>query len=144
MKPLTIRENCPQCDVSIGQTHTPGCDIEICPFCGAQMLQDKCSYEHFGINVTTMAAEHPDIYCNGLPDDMAEKYEEFVGPHLLKWDGVWPGVRECREYGFWSKWVDGTGWVECSENDPEAGEDLNKLAVLSHWDKEQKRYVVSQ
>lgn len=144
MKPLEIQAKCPKCGVGIGQIHKSDCGLERCPFCGIQMIQDKCIYEYFGINVATMQAEHYDIYCNGLPDDMMAKYDEFVRPHLIPWDGVWPGVRECREYGFWSKWVDGTGWVECDANDPEAREDLNKLAMLSKWDKDQKRYIVSQ
>lgn len=141
MKPLQIDEKCSCCGVSIGQTHQPGCSVERCPFCGRQMLQDNCCYEFFGIDVATMEEKHPNIYANGLPDELAEKWEDHLRPHLLPWDGVWPGVRECREYNLWSKWTD-HGWQTCSADDPDASEDLNTLAMRSHWDKDKKRYVI--
>lgn len=105
------------------------------------MISCNCAYEYFGIDVETMEEEHPDIYHNGLPDEMGEKYEEYIRPHLLSWDGTWPGVRECREYGFWSKLTD-EGWQKCSVDDPEASEDLNTLVMRCVWNKEQKRYVL--
>lgn len=143
MKPLTIREKCHDCGVGIGQNHEPGCDTEVCPECGGQMISCNCSYKYLDIDVATMEEEHPDIYHNGLPDDMAEKYEQYIQPHLIPWDGVWPGVKECREYGLWNKWVDEKGWVECNADDPDATEDLNKLAMLSQWNKEKKHYEVT-
>ncbi|SRR5260221_7485438 len=142
MKALQIRQRCPECRVRIGKNHKPGCDVERCPFCGGQMLQDECRYTYFDIDVETMEEKHPDIYANGLPDDMAEKYEEYLQPHLLPWDGAWPGVRDCREYGLWCKWTQ-DGWQKCGPDDPDASEDLNELATRCTWDKEQKRYVLS-
>lgn len=141
MKPLEIQQRCPECKTSIGEPHIPYCSIERCPFCGGQMLQDKCCYKHFGIDVITMKETHPWIYQNGLPEAMAEKWEEHLRPHLLVWDGVWPGVRECREYNLWCKWTD-SGWQKCSAEDPDASEDLNELAMCARWDKDKKRYVI--
>lgn len=141
MKALEVRLDCPGCGATTGETHRPGCDIERCPFCGRQMLQDTCCYEYFGITVSTMEEEHPDIYENGLPEEMEATYEQFLCPHLLKWDGVWPGVRECREYNLWSKWTD-HGWETCDADDPDAREDLNELARRSTWDTEAKRYMI--
>ena len=141
VKPLVLDDKCPDCGVKIGETHEPGCDVERCPFCGRQMLMDNCRYEFFGIDVATMEETHPDIYENGLPDDMDATYEAFLQPHLLKWDGTWPGVRECREYNLWSKWTD-DGWQKCDADDPDASEDLNELARRSIWDKDNKRYVI--
>ena len=143
MKPLILIDHCPDCGVSIGETHVPGCDVELCPFCGRQMLTDGCRYAYFGIERSTMQEKHPYIYANGLPDEMSETYEAYLEPHLLKWDGTWPGVRECREYNLWCKWT-ANGWQKCSADDPEATEDLNELVARSSWDKEQKRYVISE
>lgn len=42
MKALEIHQTCPDCGVSIGEHHTSGCDVELCPFCGRQMIQDEC------------------------------------------------------------------------------------------------------
>ncbi|SRR5260221_226410 len=141
MKALQIRTTCPDCGVKIGQPHEPGCDLEVCPFCGQQMLSDDCCYTYFGIDIETMEEKHPNIYQNGLPGEMDEKYEEYLQPHLLPWDGVWPGVRECREYNLWCK-MTADGWQKCSTDDPEAREDLNELSARSTWDKEKKRYVL--
>lgn len=142
MKTLVLQDQCPDCGVKRGQVHQPGCDVERCPFCGGQMIVCHCPYAYFGFNIDTLEEKHPDIFANGLPDELMEKYEEHLRPHLMAWDGVWPGVLECREYGFWCKWVEGKGWQKCSEDDPDASEDLNELAARSHWDKEKKRYML--
>jgi hypothetical protein len=141
MRPLEICPTCPGCRVATGETHKPGCDVERCPFCGRQMLQDKCCYRHFGIEPRDMERTHPDMHQHGLPDDMAAIWEDHLRPHLLPWDGTWPGVKECRDYNIWSKWT-AKGWQDCSADDPDANEDLNLLAELSQWDPEQKRYVI--
>jgi hypothetical protein len=143
LKPFVLDEKCPDCGVKIGETHQHNCDVERCPFCGAQMLQDECRYAYFGIEVATMEQEYPYIYSHGLPEAMDALYEAFLQPHLLKWDGAWPGVRECREYNLWSKMTD-HGWQLCSADDPDASEDLNELARRAVWDKDSKRYVIPE
>lgn len=62
--------------------------------------------------------------------------------NLLPWTGIWPGVEECREYGFWCKWSDNRGWVPCDADDPDASEDLNQLIMTCTWDQSQRRYVL--
>lgn len=94
---------------------------------------------YFDMNPATLEQEFPEIYNNGLTEEMAERWEKHLQPHLLTWDGAWPGTRECREYGLWSKGTS-SGWQKCSADDPEAGEDLNELARLAVWDKVRKRY----
>ncbi len=36
---------CDDCAVIKGQLHVPGCNIERCPACGAQVLACDCDYE---------------------------------------------------------------------------------------------------
>ncbi len=141
MKPLEIHEECPDCGVNRGELHAPGCDVERCPFCGKPMpADDECCYTYFGINVATLQQEHPEIFAHGLPAEMRFKYEAYREPHRMPWDGVWPGVRECREYGLWCRWTPAGGWQKCHADVPEAEEDLNELLRHAHWDPQQKRW----
>ena len=66
---------------------------------------------------------------------------EFTAPRV-PWSGEWPGVMECREFGWYSKMVPGKGWCPCSKDDPEAGEDLNRLFRAAVWSKEQGRFIL--
>lgn len=61
----------------------------------------------------------------------------------LKWDGYWPGIKECQEFCWYSKMVPGRGWVQCDKDDPEAREDLNRLYEDAEWDAEQGRFVLN-
>lgn len=63
-------------------------------------------------------------------------------PRIL-WDGNWPGVIECQEFGWYSKMVPGRGWVECEKNDRGASENLNKLVMETVWDKGKARFVLA-
>ena len=33
-----MEKSCPDCGVDVGELHDTGCDIEMCPNCGEQML----------------------------------------------------------------------------------------------------------
>lgn len=67
---------------------------------------------------------------------------EFTMPRL-PWTGEWPGKMECREFGWYAKLVHGKGWQRCSKDDPQASEDLNRLAGCAVWSKEQGRFILS-
>jgi len=41
---------CPDCGVSEGQIHIQGCETELCPFCGGQMISCDCVYEWQDLN----------------------------------------------------------------------------------------------
>lgn len=46
------------------------------------------------------------------------------------WKGIWPGVAECQERGWYAKFVPFVGWFECDENDPDGREDLNRWSTF--------------
>jgi hypothetical protein len=107
--------NCNDCGVAPGEKHWADCDVPRCTECGQQRLQCYMEDAHGG-----------DI-----------GYGEI-------WTGVWPGAFECQEYNMWAKWVDGSGWVSCNKDDPDAIPDLNTLAVKTKWNKElQKRVLIT-
>src|SRR5262249_18838244 len=59
----------------------------------------------------------------------------------LPWTGEWPGERECREFGWWTKPnLAGPGYMPCEPDDPEAGPDLNRLRRDAVWDGRQTRF----
>ena len=60
----------------------------------------------------------------------------------LPWTGEWPGVVECREFGWYSKMIPGRGWVPCEKHEPGSHENLNRLHVDAVWSKEQGRFIL--
>lgn len=61
-------EKCGDCGVFEGQYHVPGCDTEVCPFCGGQLISCGCSYKHF----------YPDTYDTQIGSNF-EPVKEFFG-----------------------------------------------------------------
>jgi hypothetical protein len=64
---------CHDCGVAPGSLHHPGCDTERCG-CGRQAISCGCD-------------------------------DAFYEAHRAenRWSGVWPGVAECHELGFWCR-----------------------------------------
>lgn len=108
-------DTCPKCGVAPDQLHAFGCDVERCPYCGGQLFSCLCPASD-----------------NGVPDD-----------DRMAWTGEWPGVAECREFGWYAKRVEGKGWVRCQAGEPDACEDLNRLydPQEARWDRKKKRFV---
>ena len=45
-EPMDSDENiCPACHVATGELHELGCPVEICPWCGGQLVHCSCRYE---------------------------------------------------------------------------------------------------
>lgn len=58
------------------------------------------------------------------------------------WTDTWPGVAECIEFGWYSAWTEGLGWVRCTADASGARPDLNRLhAGEADWDREAGRWV---
>jgi hypothetical protein len=62
----------------------------------------------------------------------------------MVWTGLWPGVAECREFGWYARLVPGRGWVSCRPEEADAREDLNRLHIEADWDRGAKRFVRRQ
>lgn len=112
-------KTCPDCGASPGEYHNFGCDVERCPECGGQAIN-----------------------CN-----LCESNEDVGDAYVvrMKWDGEWPGTKECEELNLWVLWdppngPNGTGWVKCTKDTPGAVHDLNTLACMQ-WDKKLRKHV---
>ena len=108
-------KKCPDCGVSPGKFHRPGCDVERCPLCGGQAIGCGCEHE-----VSGYAAE----------------VAKHGGP--LAWTGEWPGDAECRELGWFCDKYTG---APRPAGHPHATEDLNRLASEARWDRSARRFV---
>lgn len=85
---------CHDCGAKEGEIHQRGCDMEICPFCGGQLITCSCSYIKLGFDYKEPIWDHatksfsPEshptnglpkkIYENGLPEDLQEKWEKIL------------------------------------------------------------------
>src|SRR5947209_20394498 len=59
----------------------------------------------------------------------------------MRWSGIWPGVVECREFGWYARRAPGKGWESCRKEDEGAMEDLNRLHTEARWNRKAKRFV---
>lgn len=86
-----------------------------------------------------------EIYEDGPTDEMWEDFDDEldnVGGRV-PWSGEWPGTKECRKYGLWSKLTD-KGWTLCDKNEPGASEALNELYARGRWDRELRVMVIDE
>jgi hypothetical protein len=99
------------------------------------------------MNLSTMEKDFPDIYHKGPTEKMTDRYDEEVEKYggRLPWTGIWPGVLECQEFGWYAKMILGQrGWHACSIDDPDGTEDLNRLYTEAIWSREQGRYILPE
>jgi Zn-finger nucleic acid-binding protein len=57
----------------------------------------------------------------------------------IKWDGYWPGVKECEEFGMFCTSHD---FIPCDKNTPGAIHDLNMLYMKTTWDKNKQKRIL--
>ena len=132
---------CPECGAQPGQMHADGCDVERCPRCGGQAISCDCIYEACGMELESLEQKHPDIYSNGPTDAMREAWDKEWGTRRIPWTGEWPGVAECREFGWYAK-LGPTGWESCGHDEEGARENLNRLrSGEAQWDRTAQRWV---
>ena len=109
-------KNCPDCHAGLGEIHRDGCDVEACPACGGQLLSCDC------------------------PSN-SPQWKERWEARRIAWSGEFPGVAECREFGWWcQRNPDGPGYVPVPAGTPGAYYNLNKLAVDATWDADAGRW----
>jgi hypothetical protein len=57
-EPLQVDEDiCPACHTVAGEYHELGCPVEICPWCGGQLIYCDCRYEKLGLDAITSEEE---------------------------------------------------------------------------------------
>jgi hypothetical protein len=103
---------CPECGARPGEVHRRGCDVELCPYCGDQLVRCRC------------------------PESFPPLDDRLV------WSGTFPGVEECEEFGWYARLVPGQGWVTCDREELDAEPDLYRLHEEAHWDRDSKRFVL--
>ena len=55
-EPMDSDENvCPACHAATGELHELGCPVELCPWCGGQLVQCSCRYEK--LEVESLSSE---------------------------------------------------------------------------------------
>jgi hypothetical protein len=105
---------CYDCGVRVGKQHRVGCDVARCVVDGEQHLQHVL----FGFGETE--------------DSYPGRCSEECAPEI--WSGIWPGVQEAEERGWYSIFVEGKGWTSVPAGTPGATADLNRIHVELVWD----------
>lgn len=119
-----VDTRCYDCDVAPGGVHHSGCDIERCSVCGLQVLAG-CQH------VTVLEA----IEAGRKPKTDVDPHD----PKLSRWTGEYPGVRTCRERGWYAVYMlDKTPvpfntpgarpHTRCEPGTPHCYEDINRFA----------------
>lgn len=128
-----MNENkCHDCGVDPNNFHINGCDVERCPNCGRQSISCDCE-------------DSETVFEDSQDNSFSFRvFNRDISRKRLKWSGEWPGEKECREFGWYSKFIEFKGWVRCDKDDPGASGDLNRLAVEAEWNSEKGKYQIKQ
>ena len=110
------KKPCGDCGVQPGEYHEIGCDVEQCPACGGRLTSGCCIC----------------ICCQ----------ESMPNEERIPWSGVYPGVVECLQFGWYGLPVMGKlGLQPCREDEPSAELDFTRLRLDAVWDQNKKRFV---
>ena len=116
---MAALRNCPDCGVAPGTEHLIG----------------RGEGDFGGCDVARcLATGSQRLACGG------EYHSGSCGRDV--WTGEWPGVAECREFGWYAKMVPGQGWVATTADDPTGMENLNRLFFDAQWSPELRRFVL--
>jgi hypothetical protein len=67
-------KRCHDCDCKEGEFHSPGCDMERCPFCGGQLITCHCVYKILEIDCSPGTW----TYENGLTDEQQKEWDKLL------------------------------------------------------------------
>ncbi|HHD57200.1 MAG TPA: hypothetical protein ENK89_05940 [Desulfobulbaceae bacterium] len=57
-EPLQVdRDICPACHAVTGELHELGCPVEVCPWCGGQLIGCSCRFDRLGVEVIASEEE---------------------------------------------------------------------------------------
>lgn len=63
-----------RCRVDVGQLHKLGCEYEVCPFCGWQLIACECRYKKLGVDCSPGAW----AYVHGLTKKQDAQFEKIL------------------------------------------------------------------
>lgn len=98
-----------------------------CPDCAVEPSEEHCDYCDVARCLATGGQR---LSCLGDHD---------CGHDV--WTGVWPGMDEATEFGWFAVLVPGRGWVPADADTPGAIPDLNRLVVEARWSPEERRWT---
>ncbi len=104
-------EQCPDCEVNIGDLHTPGCDYEDCPYCGRQALTCK--------------------HAGSIPMDDALPW---LGCRKMESAAVKMGW-------YARLGAPGQGYIPCERAEFGAWPDVGRVLEQLHWNRQLKEFV---
>jgi len=78
-------DKCGDCGVEEGNLHRFGCDMEICPLCGDQLISCPCAYEKVGGHILPGSYARP----HGLTQEQEDQFLQMLEakgriPHILE------------------------------------------------------------
>src|ERR1035437_4581163 len=103
------------------------------------MTDKKCP--DCGVAPGSLHAEGCDVECCPVCGGQALSCGHDATERRMPWTGEWPGIDQCREFGWYAVSRPGMGWVPCAAGELGAQPDLNRLAIECRWEKQSQLWV---